>query len=216
LRRAISAALLAVTALLAVLALQATPASAAPAQAGPNPHACFPGSDADYPPDGPAVQIMASLVLLEGHFVPGGGSDILIGGATPGEYCGLAFSTEFILPLNTADAQGFLRYNDVPTPPDFEFLAMHHIDVFKRQVKVGNFDFCVDAKGDLAPTSVCNAADKPGKNTNTGGSNANRGALPKTGTNHLADLIRVALVLIGVGFAVRYVRRRRVQQQPTA
>jgi hypothetical protein len=205
LRRAITAALLAVTALLGLIVMQATPATAAPS--APNPDACFPGSDVDYPPTGPAVQILASLRLLEGHFVPGGGSHVLIGGATPGKYCGLAFSTEFVLPLITADPQGFLRYDGVPTPADFELLAMHHIDIYKNQVKVGNFDFCVDAKGDLAPTSVCSASNAS-KATQKA-----KGALPKTGTNHLMDLLRIALVLIGVGGGLRYLRRRQLQNQ---
>jgi LPXTG-motif cell wall-anchored protein len=201
LKRALSAAVLAVAALFAVLALQVSPSSAAPS--APSQDAgCFPGSDPDYPPTGPAVQIEASLQLVSGHFVPGGGSDILIVGATGGTYCGLGYSTVFTLPFNQPDAQGRLVYDDVPTPADFELGAMHHIDVFKNQVKVGNFDFCVDKKGDLAPTSACNPAQKPGK-----------GSLPKTGANHLADLVRLALVLIGVGGGLYYVRRRQLQSK---
>jgi hypothetical protein len=184
-------------ALVAVLALQANPADAAPSQ---DTSACFPGSDPDYPPTGPDVQIEASLVLQVGHFVPGASSHIEIGGATEGEYCGLGFSTEFVLPAKAPNAQGKLIY-DVIAPADFELGAMHHIDVYKRQVKVGNFDFCVDKKGDLAPVSACNAGQKPGK-----------GNLPKTGANHLADLVRLALVLIGVGGGVYYVRRRQLQK----
>jgi hypothetical protein len=201
LRRALSAAIIAVTALAAVLALQVAPTGAAPAQADPD--ACFPGSDPDYPPTGADVQIEASLRLEVGHFVPGGSSHIEISGATGGGYCGQGFSTPFILPAKDPNAQGRLIY-DVATPADFELGAMHHIDLFKEQVKVGNFDFCVNKKGDLAPDAACHAA-KPGK-----------GNLAKTGTNHLADLVRIALVLLAAGGAMYYVRRRQLQHRRAA
>jgi LPXTG-motif cell wall-anchored protein len=169
-------------------------ASAAPAQA--NPDACFPGSDPDYPPTGGSVQLEASLRLDAGHFVPGGSSHIVISGATGGSYCGQGFSTPFILPAKDPDAQGRLIY-DVATPADFELGEMHHIDVFKQQVKVGNFDFCVNKKGDLAPDAACHAA-------------AGKGKLAKTGADRALDIVKVGGVVLAIGVGALYLRRRRL------
>ena len=74
---------------------------------------------------------------------------------------------------------------------------MHHLDIYKLQVKVGNFDFCVDKKGDIAPTSVCKCgvAAKPGK-------------LARTGTDHLLDIVRIAVLVLGLGAGAHYLRRR--------
>ena len=128
----------------------ATNASAAPAQ---DSNACFPGTDPDYPPVGPSVQIDLNLTLLVGQFNPGASGHIEIGGAQPNvNYCGVAFSTPITLPAKQANAQGKLIY-DIAVPADFELGAMHHIDVYKQQVKVGNFDFCVNKSGALAPNS---------------------------------------------------------------
>lgn len=175
-------------------------ASAAPAQ---DSTVCFPGSDADYPPTGPSVAIEVSLRLLSGHFIPGGAGHIEIAGAisdTDG-YCGITYSAPIVLPAKQPNAQGQLIY-DIAVPSDFELNAMHHIDVFKRQVKVGNFDFCVNKSGDVAPTSQCVA--RPAKPP--------AGNLARTGTNHVTDLVRFGVVLVGLGGAALFVRRRRTRR----
>ena len=157
---------------------------------------CLPGSGPDYPPL-PAPSGIEPLTLLGGHFTPGGTGSADIGGATTGVYCGSGFSTPFLLPNMTA-TNGKLAYRGFAVPADFELNAMHHLDIYKLQVKVGNFDFCVDKKGDIAPTSVCKAAAvaaKPGK-------------LPRTGTDHLLDIVRIAVLLLGLGAGAHYLRRR--------
>lgn len=178
-------------------AVNASSAGAAPAQTDPGSSACFPGSDPDYPPTGPTVRIEGSLQLVSAHFVPGARGQIVLAGAVPGDrYCGTTFSTPITLPAKAADAQGRLSY-DIAVPANFELLEMHHIDVFKEQVKVGNFDFCVDKQGDLAPTSVCKPKTKAGGN------------LAKTGNDHLMVALRAGLVVLALGLGVLYVRRRR-------
>jgi LPXTG-motif cell wall-anchored protein len=178
----------------------ATPAGAAPAQDG-GVIVCVPPPNADYPPT-PGSAALEPLTLLRGHFDPGATGTLDIGGASDGVYCGRGFSTEFRLPNATADSTGTLRYRGFAVPADFELNAMHHIDIYKLSTKVGNFDFCVDTKGDIAPTSVCKAAAaKPDK-------------LPKTGTDHLMDLLRAALLILGVGGGALYLRRRQLSARP--
>jgi hypothetical protein len=188
---------LAVLALALVTAvLWAPSAGASTAQQGPNPNACFPNSDPDYPPTGPSVQIVASLRLVGGHFVPGGtGTVDLAGAAANATLCGTAFSTPITLPAKAADANGNIHY-EIAVPADFELGAPHHIDVFQQQVKVGNFDFCVDKKGDIAPNSACAAAPKA------------KGPLARTGSNHALDIVRIAGIVICLGAGALYLRRR--------
>lgn len=185
--------------------LTSTSASAAPAQADPD--VCFPsGPDVDYPPTGPLVDIDPNLALgVEAFFNPGATGEVTVTGAIPGEtYCGILYSTPVVLPLKQANAQGNITYG-LAVPKDFELAAVHHIDLFKAQVQVGAFDFCVDKAGKLAPDSACaKGTMKPGGN------------LAKTGTNHLLDLLRMALILVAVGATVLYARRRVQQRRATA
>jgi hypothetical protein len=156
---------------------------------------CLPGSGPDYPAL-PAPTGLEPLTLLAGHFTPGGTGTVDIGGAGAGVYCGQGFSTPFLLP-NLTPTGGKLAYRGFAVPADFELGAMHHLDIYKLQVKVGNFDFCVDKKGDIAPTSVCKSvAAKPGK-------------LARTGTDHLLDIVRIAVLVLGLGAGAHYLRRRR-------
>jgi hypothetical protein len=165
--------------------------------------ACFPPASVDYPPSGGDTNIDPRLQLGPGHFDPGGRGHFTVLHGVPGDvYCGVAFSTPIRLPATRADAQGTLTY-DVAVPADFELNAMHHVDIYRRHVKVGNFDFCVNKKGDISPTSACGSGGK------TVASNAG-GNLPKTGANHLLDLIRAAIVALGIGAAALYLRRRRL------
>lgn len=181
-------------------AVNASAASAAPVQAAPRSSACFPGSDPDYPPTGATVRIEGNLTLASARFVPGGQGQIVLTGAVPGDrYCGTAYSTPITLPAKDADSQGRLTYS-IAVPASFELLEMHHIDVFKEQVKVGNFDFCVDSRGDLAPDSVC----KPKTKSPSGG-------LARTGNDQLMTLLRAGLVVLALGVGALYVRRRRSQ-----
>lgn len=169
-------------------------AGAAPVQE--TPEHCLPGSSIDYPAT-PGATALEPLRLDGGHFTPGGTGWIDISGAREGIYCGIAYSTPILLPNMRAQA-GKLMYRNFAVPADFELNAMHHIDIYKLQVKVGNFDFCVDRKGDIAPTSACKAtavAGKPGK-------------LARTGQDHLMELVRIAILVIGLGAGALYLRRR--------
>jgi hypothetical protein len=158
---------------------------------------CLPGSGPDYPAL-PAPTGLEPLTLLAGHFTPGGTGSVDIGGAGAGVYCGSGFSTPFLLP-NMSATNGKLAYRGFAVPADFELGAMHHLDIYKLQVKVGNFDFCVDKKGDIAATSVCKSvAAKPGK-------------LARTGTDRLLDIVRIAVLALGVGAGAHYLRRRQAR-----
>lgn len=175
-----------------VIGFMPTTAGASATQAAP---ACFPGSDPDYPPAGNEVQIEAGLTLESGQFVPGGVGVVVLAGAVPNAtYCGTAYSTPITLPAKTADSSGKLTYN-IAVPKGFELGAMHHIDVFRSQVQVGSFDFCVDGSGAIAPVKVCTKV-------------AGQGDLAKTGTNHVFDIIRLGVLAIGLGVAAVYARRR--------
>ena len=182
-----------------VSALGVSTSSAAPSQDGLQ---CVVPPASDYPPT-PGSVGFEPLVLTSGHFNPGSsqGNLVIIDGARDGVYCGQGFSTPFSLP-NATSTGGRLTYNSFAVPADFQLNAMHHIDIYKLRVKVGNFDFCVDKKGDIAPTSVCKAlANKDGK-------------LPRTGVDQLMALLRVALVALGVGGGALYLRRRRLASRP--
>lgn len=195
-RRTFAAALVALLALGTFTLVGSAPAAAAPAQ---DSTACFPGTDPDYPPTGPSVRIEGSLTLESGTFVPGGSGRIVIAGATPGgTYCGVTFSTPIVLPAKQANAQGRLVY-DLAVPRDFELGAMHHIDVFRQQVKVGNFDFCVARDGRIAPNAAC--ATKAGTKT--------AGPLARTGADGALDIARIGLIALALGAGALYLRRRR-------
>jgi hypothetical protein len=178
-------------------------ASAAPQQETPTQAAldaaCFPPATNDYPPNPGDSNIDPKLALGQGHFDPGGRGEFDVLNGVPGDvYCGVAFSTPIRLPATAANARGTLNYN-VAVPADFELNAMHHIDVYRRHVKVGNFDFCVNKKGDISPTSACQT-----------GAKTDGGRLPKTGADHLMDVVRAALVALGLGATALYLRRRRL------
>jgi hypothetical protein len=176
-------------------------ASAAPSQDTPQAQLdaeCFPGTTNDYPPNPGDTNIEPALALGPGHFDPGGrGRFTVLNGVADNVYCGVAFSTPIRLPATRANAQGTLSY-DVAVPADFELNAMHHIDIYRRHTKVGNFDFCVNKKGDISPTSACQAGAK------------DRSSLPKTGTDRLLDALRAGLVALGLGATALYLRRRRL------
>jgi hypothetical protein len=204
--------------LFAVLSsLASSPASAAPAQ---DTAACFPGTDPDYPPTG-NNGTLEPLVLVSGVFNPGASGTVVIGGAVPGDtYCGFLFSTPVTLVPRVADAQGRLTW-PVAVPADFKLVAMHHIDVYKEQSKVGNFDFCVGASGTIVATSTCSPSQQVTSTTKTTtqvqantDTKASSGKLPRTGSD-LFGLLQVALLAIGLGAWTLYVRRRRVNRFAT-
>jgi hypothetical protein len=174
------------------------------ANAAPKPPAesCFPGSDIDYPPAGNAVDLEEGLGVFSGHFAkPSNLGNLIIEGADPaGIYCGTLYSAPVNLPAQSATAAGTINYTPITVPADFAFNAMHHLDIFRSQVQVGSFDFCVTTAGDIGPASLC--AKKPVTGGNTGGN------LPKTGTNHLMDILRAAAIALGLGAAALYSRRR--------
>jgi hypothetical protein len=133
--------------------------------------------------------------------VPGGPGHIEIGGADANAgYCGITFSTPIVLPLKQANAQGKLIY-DIAVPRDFELAAPHHIDLFRNQVQVASFDFCVAANGKISPNSACAKAPTTPTSVKPGGN------LAKTGSN-VMDIVRIALIAIAVGAAAVYARRR--------
>jgi hypothetical protein len=176
--------------------VMAAPAGARPAQA--TDAACFPTDASAYPPVGPKVQIEVGLHLVSGHFVPGGTGVLVVGGATAGTaYCGFLFSTPVVLSRLMSDAQGLLSYSQA-IPADFALNAMHHVDIYRQQIQVGSFDFCVNKAGDLAPTSECDAARSVSA------------SLPRTGLAWLLDALKVAALLLALGAALLYMRRRRI------
>ena len=179
---------------LAALVLVAPEASAAPAQAT---EACFPDDPIDYPPTAPGVEIELRLSLVNGHFEPGAQGFIGVTGAVPGlQYCGIVFSEPIKLQPQVASPAGGLSYIRFAVPADFQLNAMHHLDLYRQRKLVGAFDFCVKADGDIGPTSACGA---------------DKGKLPRTGSDHLLVLARWGAVALGLGAFFTYLRRRREQ-----
>jgi hypothetical protein len=189
--------------LAAVVCVGVAPITASAAPLPPS-VACFPGSDPDYPPTGNAFEAEEGLGVFSGHFTKTGNTGTLtISGAdAAGIYCGTLYSTPVTLPAQAATPSSTIEYHTT-IPADFAFNAMHHLDVFREQKQVGSFDFCVTAAGDIGPASLC------AKTTATTVADASsHGKLPKTGTNHLMDLVRAAAVVLGIGGAALYSRRR--------
>lgn len=197
-KRIVAGAFLALFSLTLFSVVAPTTSGAAPKQD----LSCLPDGGDDYPPT-TSTNTLESLVLVSGQFNPGGRGQVNIEGAVTGDfYCGTAFSTPIALPTRQATAGGKLNY-DVAVPADFELNAMHHIDMFKGSSQVGAFDFCVGTSGAIVQMSSCRKVSADG------------GDLPNTGTNHIWEIIRIALMLLAIAAVALYARRR-VQASRTA
>jgi hypothetical protein len=206
-KRRLALALLVAIGACALTALGSTPASAAPAtatQAAPA-TPCDPG---DYPPRGPAIE--SGLMITNGHLLPGTtNGTITLSGATPAAaYTGTLFSPAVELAATAASSSGVLQFTGLRVPAGFVLAAQHHLDVYRDCTLVGQFTFCVTAQGAIS-AGAC-AAGVAG----AGGKAASHGSLPKTGWDHLAEIVKIAVLAIALGVFLRYVQRRRTALLP--
>jgi LPXTG-motif cell wall-anchored protein len=181
--------------------------SLAPSSAGAQEQPCFPpGSSADYPPSGPAIEASLKLDLSTGLLLPSHVDGTLtVTGAVPNlTYCGILFSAPVTLAPRLSSSSGVLSFSGLTIPSDFKLNVAHHLDVYRQARLVGAFDFCVNSAGHLTAltsgscaTAVTTAATKA------------HGALPKTGWDHLVQILKIAALAIAVGVFLLYVRRRR-------
>lgn len=145
-----------------------------------------------------APSIEAPLTLTSGTFTPGGTGEVHIAGAQAGKtYNGIvSAATAISLLPQAATAAGHLNYS-FAVPANFEVGVVHNITLYRDGVRVANFDFCVVKPGTMAPTtSTCTDVAAAG------------GGLPKTGTNHLPQLVLAGLVALATGASALYARRR--------
>jgi LPXTG-motif cell wall-anchored protein len=181
--------------------------SLAPAAAGAQTAPCFPpGSSADYPPSGPAIEASLKLDLSTGLLLPGHADGTLtVDGAIPGlTYCGTLFSAPVTASPRSSTSTGVVTFNGLAVPTDFKLNAAHHLDVFRQTRLVGAFDFCVNSTGHLTAL-VSGACATTAVTTATKSS----GSLPKTGWDHLVQILKIAALAIALGVFLLYVRRRR-------
>jgi LPXTG-motif cell wall-anchored protein len=145
-----------------------------------------------------ASSLEAPLSLTSGTFQPGGTGEVHVSGAQPGKtYNGIVSGASPISLLpQAATAAGHLNYS-FAVPASFEIGVVHNITLYRDGVRVGNFDFCVVKPGTMAPTtSTCTDVAAAG------------GGLPKTGTNHLPQLVLAGLVALATGASALYARKR--------
>ena len=142
--------------------------------------------------------------MTDGLLVPGSASaTIVLGGAVPGgDYAGSLFSRVVDLPRTSATGAGVVRFTGLAIPADFRLETVHHLDVHRGCDLVGAFDFCVAANGHIAPAASCHAVV-------AAASGHASGSLPRTGWDHLFELLRLAALLLGTGTLLLYLRRRR-------
>jgi hypothetical protein len=202
-RRRTALALLMSIGALVLVGLAPTAASAAPAttaQAVPA-TPCDPGA---YPPRGPAIE--PALTITDGHLLPGTttGTLTLSGGASGATYDGTLFSPAVVLAPTAASSSGVVRYSGLTIPAGFALAAQHHLDVYRDCTLVGQFTFCVTAQGAIASATSCGAASAA-----AAGAKAAGGSLPKTGWDHLAEIVKLAVLAIALGVFLRYLQRRR-------
>jgi LPXTG-motif cell wall-anchored protein len=205
-KRQVTMAVIACLAMSALVAFSPTSAGAQKAQAVP----CFPGGGSgDYPPSGPAIEPSLRLDLITGLLVPSTATGTLtVVGAIPNlTYCGTLFSTPVTLTPRASDASGVLHFDGLTIPSDFKLNSPHHLDVYRQARLVGAFDFCVNGSGHLTALNGGNCASSISgsvpTNTKPGGS------LPRTGWDHLVQILKIAALVIALGVFLLYVRRRR-------
>lgn len=213
--------MLAVSATLAMLTLVGLTGTAH-ADTVPTPAAvvtadCLPGNVSDYPPANPEIDGNLRVRLSGGHLLPGTSGNRLVveGGESTRVYCGMLYSTPVELGAVAADDDGTITWDGVPVPADFKLDAVHHLDVYESGSLVGAFDFCVDQQGALVSTSSCGASNVGATSATTvaAGTAADHGkasgALPRTGWDHLLDVLKAAAVAFALGALFLYLRRRR-------
>jgi hypothetical protein len=202
-RRRTALALLMGMGALVLVGLAPDPASAAPARASQA--ACDPG---DYPPQGPAIE--AGLMITDGHLLPGTTNGTLtLSGATPAAaYRGTLFSPAVELAATAASSSGVVHYSGLTVPAGFSLSAQHHVDIYRDCTLVGQFTFCVTAQGAISSATSCAAANAGSAGKVAGNAGAN-GSLPKTGWDHAAEIVKIAVLAIALGVFLRYLQRRR-------
>ncbi len=168
--------------------------------------------DADYPPTGPNAG-SETMTIVDISLPPGGIGYVELSGANPGDtYDGFVYSTPLPLPATQAGADGSLSFRNLSVPADFEASATHSIDLCNGDVLVLSSSFCLDFAGDLATLGACQDISLPrddGAVDDGTADDDNGGALAFTGIDGLDWMIRIAAVLLAVGFALRHWRRRR-------
>lgn len=183
-----------------VFAIAMTAVAPSVASAGDS---CVVGSD--YPPSGPDGSDGADLVLVDLSLPPGGTGSVELSGAVAGAtYDGFIYSDPIALPATTAGADGSLMFSGLAVPADFDVTETHTIDLCNGGALVLSSSFCLDGSGNLASFGACAPAGGGGDGGNDDGD-----ALAFTGIAGIGWMIRVAVVLIALGFALRHWRRRR-------
>jgi LPXTG-motif cell wall-anchored protein len=157
-------------------------------------------TDPDYPPTGATFE--SHLRVTAVSLTPGTstGTIVLSGAVADAEYAGTLYSAAVALPASRANTSGVLRFNDLTVPAGFELRAIHHIDVVRSCGLVASFDECITSDGHLGELATCTRA--PGSPSHRSGS------LPRTGWDHLFDVLRVAGLALGIGLFLVYLRRR--------
>jgi LPXTG-motif cell wall-anchored protein len=202
---------MAVVMALAIFSLLGLTSASASAQTPPaqNPACAPPGTGSDYPPTQPAIEPSLQLSLSTGLLLPGTTTgNLLVTGAVPNlTYCGILFSAPVVIDPTVAAANGDLHFDNLAIPSDFKLNAMHHLDVYRRGSLVGAFDFCVTTTGHLATASACQ--DAAAANNGSKSPGASHGALPRTGWDHLVEVLKAAGLALAAGALFMYLRRRR-------
>jgi LPXTG-motif cell wall-anchored protein len=123
-----------------------------------------------------------------------GGFNTIFGGTF---YSGVGASTPFALP-STAASGGAVSFK-VTLPSDFQLNATHGVTIRNDSTgaTAGSGTFFVD------------------KNGRIGGSSSTGTGLPKTGTNHIGDLVKAGGALVALGGVVLLATKRR-KAAPTA
>ena len=94
-----------------------------------------------------------------------------------------------------------VQLRNIAVPAGFVLQAVHHIDVLNSCELVGAFDVCITSAGDLAAVKSCQAVT-------ASPSTKASGSLPRTGWDHLFEILRVAFVALVAGVFLLYLRRR--------
>ena len=144
--------MLASAAMASAILMTGGPALAAPAQAA----VC----DANaYPPTGPQIEPGLKVDGSQSNLAHGGGGSVtLTGAASGGTYSGTVFSQAVPLPSAVADSSGFVRFQGVSVPNDFQLGAVHEIQIIRDGCLVGDFSVCVTTAGAVVAPGSCPAA----------------------------------------------------------
>ena len=196
---------------MAVIALAASmvlaPALTAPASAAPS-QTC-----GDYPPQGQALE--SQLSITQGLLTPGTSTgSIVLGGAVPGGVYSGTLIPGVTLPASTASPTGVVTFSSLIIPAGFTLRAVHHIEVSRSCALVAAFDACVTSGGTLALAKSCAAVAATAGAAGAAGTAG--GALPRTGMDHVFQILQLGALAIAVGTFLLYVRRRTIVAHATA